>query len=334
MVDRRLELVEAAYDLATPQPAWLSSLSGSMRESIDCAASCFAFEVRRHGEHFTVGELGAEDPRVAEQIRRSFAELPPAVTQLFFSEPLRAMPSREVLAEHGVNLDDTPLASAYAEVGFADVFSMAACDPRGAGVVIGVGLREREYPPQPDRLLWSQVAAHIAAGVRLRRRLEGQPAVDRAAAVLRTDGKLEHVDTGVDPGLGELLREAVRRVELARSRKRDTHEALALWQALIAGEWSLADHFEGSGRRYYVAVRNAPEVARSKALTRREAEVVSYLACGTETTATAYALGLDVVTVRGYLRTAMAKLGVRSRAQLISLRAMLVAQGRLEPGDP
>src|SRR5690606_28416367 len=273
----------------------------------------------------------AEHPEVIAQLRRSFAEVPRSVLDVFFAGPLQAKSSALLLAEFGIDIDSTVLPDAYAKAGFKDVFSMSAFDPLAGGVILGVGLRERVSPPAAQRVMWTHVAAHVAAGLRLRRRLGKQPAIEQATAILRTDGKLEHAEPEVDANLREFLREAVHRVELARTRGRATQEALELWQALIAGSWSLVDHFEGSGRRCYVAVRNAPEVAQSKALSRREAEVVSYIACGTGTRATAYALGLDLTTVRGYLRTAMLKLGFRSRAQLITLRATLLANAQIEP---
>jgi DNA-binding CsgD family transcriptional regulator len=330
IVDRRIELVETAYDLEIPQTEWLAELGQPMRESLD-GLSAFVFEISRRDGKLVLGDHQTEDPRVAAQMRHTFAALPQPILELFFGTPLRATCSRDVLAEGGIEFDSTLLPDTYAEIGFKDVFALTAFDPLGGGVGLGVGLREHVMPTKEQQVLWTQVAAHLAAGFRLRQRLSGRKAIDDASAVLRTDGKLDHAESGIDAEQRELLRQAVDRVERARVRGRATEEALELWQSLIAGQWSLADHFEGNGRRFYVAVRNAPEVAESKALTRREAEVISYLACGTKTQMAAYALGLDEVTVRGYLRTAMAKLGLRSRAELIALRSMLLARRRLEP---
>ena len=330
MTDRRIALVEAAYDLEIPQSEWLTELGQPMRESLD-GVSAYVFEINQRDGEFMLGDHQSEDPRVAEHLQRTVSGMPKQLLQLFFGTPLLATSSSDVLAAAGVQLDNTLLATLYAEVGFKDTFAMTAFDPLGDGVGLGVGLRDRIDPPKGQRVLWTQVAAHVAAAFRLRRRLNGRNPVDQASAVLRTDGKVDHLEPGVDADQRELLRQAVDRVERARARGRATDEALELWQSLIAGEWSLADQFEGSGRRFYVAVRNPPEIADSKALTRREAEVVSYLACGTKTQAAAYALGLDEVTIRGYLRTALAKLNMRSRAELIALRSMLMARRRIEP---
>jgi len=323
MVDRHLQLVERAYDLEIAKPEWLAEVGRPLRESLAGAASCFAFEVDRRDGTSVLGRHDAEDPEVITQLRRSFAEVPPPILRAFFAAPLEAKSSADLLAEAGFDIDATVLPDAYARVGFKDVFSISAFDPLGGGVIFGIGLRERVSPSPEQRVMWMQVAAHVAAGFRLRRQLEGRAAIDQATAVLRPDGTLDHADSDLTPDLRGLLSEAVRRVEQARTRGRPTQEALELWQALIAGSCSLVDHFIGGGRRCYVAVRNAPKIARSKALSRREAEVITYIASGTGTRAVAYALGVDLATVRGYLRTAMAKLGIRSRAELISLHAML-----------
>jgi DNA-binding CsgD family transcriptional regulator len=330
MVDRRIALVEAAYDLEIPQTEWLTELGQPMRESLD-GVSAYVFEINQRDGKFVLGEHESEDPRVAEQLQRTIATLPQPMLSLFFGTPLLATSSSDVLAGGGIEIESTLLPALYAEVGFKDVFAMSAFDPLGDGVGLGVGLRERMNPPKDQRVLWTQVAAHVAAAFRLRRRLGGRKAVEQASAVLQPNGKLDHAEAELDTEQRELLRQAVDRVERARARGRATQEALELWQSLIAGQWSLTDHFEGNGRRFYVAVRNPPEIAESKALTRREAEVVSYLACGTKTQTAAYALGLDEVTVRGYLRTALAKLNMHSRAELITLRSMLMERRHIEP---
>jgi DNA-binding CsgD family transcriptional regulator len=330
--DRRLELVEHAYDLDRSGSEWLAEISGPMRCVHASAATAWLFEIDRHTGQLALGSHHCEDPQVAEQIRQTFSEVPLELLELFFAGPLLASTASAVLANHGIVLDKTPLQAKFLNCGFTDIFALQAFDPLGAGVSVGVGLTERIELNSAERRSWSQVAAHLAAGYRLRRRLGTHEPSSQAAAVMTPNGKAEHLDSSVDGELRILLEQAVKRVERARTHDRDAHEALELWQSLIAGQWSLADYYESSGRRYYVAIRNPPAVADNKALTRREAEVVTYVASGTKTQAAAYALGVDEVTVRGYLRTAMAKLGIATRAELISVRAMLLSRARLDPG--
>ncbi|PRQ05905.1 Bacterial regulatory protein, luxR family [Enhygromyxa salina] len=318
----KVDLVELAYALDRQPQQWLHDLGATLRGTIPGIVNCYAFEVSRVAGRVTLGEHWVEEPLVGEQLRKTFAEASDELLDLFNGAPLLAKMTSAVLAEAGISISTTPLPAAYAAMGVVDQFAVSATDPSGRGAVLGMSLDNHDGPSPEDRVMLAQIGAHVAAGARLRRRLGGRPAIDEADAVLRPSGELEHLDDATAPS--ELLREAVARVERARSRRADEREALELWQGLVAGQWSLVDHFEGSGRRYYVAVCNSTQAAASRALTRREAEVVAYLASGTSTKATAYALGLDMVTVRGYLRSAMAKLGVRTRAELIGLRAMLL----------
>ena len=90
-----------------------------------------------------------------------------------------------------------------------------------------------------------------------------------------------------------------------------------MWHALVNGRWTLVDHVDRDGRRYFVARKNDPEVARHHALTRRERQVIGFAAFGHSNKLIAYELGLSVSSVAAYLEIAMEKLGVATRAELI-----------------
>jgi DNA-binding NarL/FixJ family response regulator len=320
----KIGIVERAYALGQSHSQWLDDISDTLRANLDSIVSAFAFEVCRVEGQTRLGEHWVEDPEVAEYLQRTFLELPQPMLELLFSEPLIAATCREFLTRAGTPFPEKVLGEMFAELGAADVFSLGGYDPMGNGVCLGMLIESPAGPPLPERAAWSQVAAHVAAGFRLRARLGDTAAIDEADAVMRTDGKLEHLVNEAEFDRRELLGEAVRRIERARLRGCDEDEALTLWQGLVAGEWSLVDHFEGAARRYYVAVRNPPGRARTQALTPREAEVVAYVACGTGTKAIAYALGIDGATVRRYLHNAMTKLGLSTRTELIMLRSTLL----------
>jgi DNA-binding NarL/FixJ family response regulator len=123
------------------------------------------------------------------------------------------------------------------------------------------------------------------------------------------------------------LREHAVAVDRARGRLRrtDVDEALGLWRGLAAGRWSLVEHFESDGRRYYLARENPPAVAGVLALTQRERCVAALAACGHSNKLIAYELGLSVGTVSTHLKAAMKKLGLARRANLVRLGATLGA---------
>jgi DNA-binding CsgD family transcriptional regulator len=326
-VDAKLEILEAAYGHGRRQTDWLREIGETLRRSVPDAVSCFCFEVYRADGRLQINRPWTEDPRVAAQLQQTFAQAPPALLDLFFAAPLQACTSRDILADAGVAFESTMFGEVYRGIGFADVFAVTAVGPAGRGVVLGVGLAQPGGPEPRERVDWIHVAAHVAAAQRLRVLLAGAPASERASAVLSPDGRVEHLADSEDrDGIAAILHQAVKQVEHARKHARSDAEALQLWQGLVDGRWSLVEQFESDGRRFYAAIRNPPDAVKLRALTRREAEVAAYVASGTTTKITAYALGLDEVTVRGYLRAAMAKLGMRSRTELVALRAVL------EPG--
>lgn len=319
----KLRIVEHAYADIGDSSTWLAELGTSIRQIVPSLVTCFAFEIARIDGRMCLGRTWTEDPVIERQLQLTFAEAPSELLDLFYGAPLVAKMSREVLEHAGVAFESTVLAETYGASGFVDAFGVSAIGPSGRGAVLGMGLADPAGPAAEERIDWVHIAAHIAAASRLRDRLAGGDVLEHADAILRPDGIVEHTTV---PDIVELLSSAVGRIEQARSGRSSSREALELWRGLVAGEWSLVEHFEDDGRRYYVAVRNPPDAVRSRALTRREAEVAAYIATGATTPATAYALGVEPVTVRSYLGTAMQKLGVRSRAELISLRSMLLDQ--------
>jgi DNA-binding CsgD family transcriptional regulator len=324
----KLEILEAAYGHGSDQSDWLPEIGETLRRSVPDAVSCYCFEVYRADNRVQISRPWTEDPQVAAQLQETFALAPAPLLDLFFARPLQACTSRDVLQAAGVAFESTPFGDVYRGLGFADVFAVTAVGPAGRGVVLGIGLSRPGGPEPHERVEWVHVAAHVAAARRLQVLLAGDSAIERASAVLSPEGRVEHLataDADAD-GIAAILREAVKQVEHARKHARSDAEALSLWKGLVDGRWSLVEQFESDGRRFYAAIRNPVDAVKLRALTRREAEVTAYVATGTTTKSTAYALGLDEVTVRGYLRAAMMKLGMRSRTELIALRAAL------EPG--
>jgi len=112
-------------------------------------------------------------------------------------------------------------------------------------------------------------------------------------------------------------RTALRRAAVAFDRARgrlwreDQDEALAIWQALIEGRWSLLDHFDSDGRRFIVAHRNDPNLPDVRGLTKRECQVLAYAMLGRSNKDIAYELGVATATVGVLLARARGKLGDR-----------------------
>jgi DNA-binding NarL/FixJ family response regulator len=110
---------------------------------------------------------------------------------------------------------------------------------------------------------------------------------------------------------------AVLRSERARLRRVDDVEATRLWEALVQGRFSIVEATERDGRRFLLARRNtlgSPDVV---ALEREESDVVWLAARGHSHKYIAYELGVSVATVARRLKSALGKLRIRSRRDLL-----------------
>jgi DNA-binding CsgD family transcriptional regulator len=320
--DPKLALVEAAYGLQHEPEQWLSELGATIRSVLPRSVSSFIHEVVKVEDRWTIGRCWTDDAGLEGVIRGYFEHAPAPLLELFYGVPLSAGIASEQLRGTQLDFGNTILPETFSDAGAVDTFGMSATDPGNRGVALGVCIDGNWRPDAAELTGLVHVATHVAAGIRLRERVVGHGNVlDRADAILDPSGKLEHRAEAIDT---QQLGEAVKRIEHARVHGRTADEVLNLWQGLVDGEWSLVDHFDTDGRRYYVAVANPPAAAKSKALSRREREIVGYIASGTSSDATAYALGLNSGTVRAHLHNAMVKLGVRSRVELIGLRATLL----------
>jgi len=207
--------------------------------------------------------------------------------------------------------------------GFRDALTLNATDPTGSGCLIFVPLPEVGKLPPSVVSQWNRVAAHVAAGFRLHRKIAAlsasTPAYE-ADAVLSPSGSVAHATgAAATPKAREILRNAVRAVDRARGplRARCPEEAVEVWRGLVSGRWSLVDRFESDGRRYVLAYRNDPAAPDPRGLTPRERQVAGYAALGQSNKLIAYELGISAATVGVLIGRATAKLGFKSRAEFV-----------------
>lgn len=195
-------------------------------------------------------------------------------------------------------------------------FGVNGLDSSRVGCVL---VSPRRSPPsseeaERERSLWSLLGGHLASGARLVRRLSGSP-VASAEAVLSPDGRTLHAaGPAREPIARAALREAALRADrlrTSRSRQRQ-RVALARMPALVDERWSVLDHFDHDGRRYVIAIPNAP-------LADGDERVASLLTLGHSTKLIAYELGVSISTVSRRVRRLARALGARSRPELIRL---------------
>jgi DNA-binding CsgD family transcriptional regulator len=215
-------------------------------------------------------------------------------------------------------------------LGCDDMLAVQAHDPDGHGPVFYAPSANPVSITPRVRKSWERVAAHMAAAHRLRRNilefeltgtaLDGVPL--RAEALL--DPRRFKVAHAVGKARGSevtaTLREAALRVDRARGklRREDPEAALAIWRATVDGRWTLLDWFDTDGRRYILAKANPLSVTDPRGLTEKEQQVVAHACSGESNKLIAYCMGLTVQRVSQLTRSAMRKLRVRTKAELIA----------------
>jgi DNA-binding CsgD family transcriptional regulator len=216
-------------------------------------------------------------------------------------------------------------------LGVHDYIRVVCSDATQRGCVLMSSLASVTAVPRRKTIQLRRLSVHVAAGLRLRRQLDGRPGLESAEAILEPDGRLAHAESAAaKPAAARAaLRDHAAAIDRARGqlRRADPDAALELWEGLAAGRWSLVDQFDSDGRRYLVAHRNDPAVASPSRLAPRERQVARYLAMGCSNKHIAYELGLSESTVATHLDAAMTKMGVRSRAALARLLSVLLARG-------
>lgn len=232
---------------------------------------------------------------------------------------------RTYLSSHGLqtalatldatNADAAAMARAvYPQFGFRDMAALNVTDPSGKGCIVTWALPEEGRPvPRNAAILWGRVAAHVAAGMRLRR--SGETEIE---AILGESGRIVHAEGAASHGSAlDALRHAVTVRERASSAPAEG--IVEAWRGLVSGRWSLVDRFDADGRRVFLARRNDPREARHTALTQLEINVARLAAVGHSNKLLAYELGVTESTISTALSRAVTKLGVGSRAELVDL---------------
>jgi len=113
------------------------------------------------------------------------------------------------------------------------------------------------------------------------------------------------------------LRQSAVRIDRAADARDHSRRASEAWLAIRQGDCFIVDRFERESRAYFLLVLCASGVGDPRALTKREADVVSHAIRGENHKLIAYRLGLSRSWVTKLLGSALRKLGLRSQAQLV-----------------
>ncbi|UQA62030.1 helix-turn-helix transcriptional regulator [Polyangium aurulentum] len=315
-------VVEAAYRLDLDDRGWLSGLASSAQPLLDRGFGVIGYDYDFGQEPERIGPVakaGLTEGAMEAGFRYHLAR--PKEQRLLFYRSGPCITVHEVYAYEAP--PDPTAAEDLARLRLKDSLAVVANDPGDVGTILIAPDVEIVHIDPRSRDLWSYVAAHIAAGRRLRRRLPDGPGIsfEHADAILDARGQVVHaVDSAKDKLQRDALREAAVAIDAARGalRRDEPEAALSLWRALVRGTWTLVDQFDQDGRRFVIAVRNAPSAARARAaLTPLERSIVGLLSSGHSNKIVAYELGISPSTVTRVTQSACRKLGLRSRLDLV-----------------
>jgi len=205
-----------------------------------------------------------------------------------------------------------------------EVIGLVGRPEPGTIAVLAASVDRKTILSRHERRLLTELTLHLESAVRLRSRPRD------IRAILTPDGAVVHRESGP---ASTALAARTREIEASRTRRRRRDpDAIALWNALVAGEVSVVEQYDGP-RRQYAVLENAPSRRSNRSLTQREIETVRMASRGLPQKLIAYGLGLSPGAVSNALGQAAAKLGLRSRLELLNLASLLTDTARA-PVDP
>ncbi len=209
--------------------------------------------------------------------------------------------------------------------GAEDITFMCASD--GAqGVCIHVPTAAGVLPAR-QRSLLEGTAAQLDAGLRVRGAMDRagpEAVVSEDAALLSPEGRV----LGVGERLAKhtplaRLREILEaRERVKRAGRAGDLEAQVGWVGVVNGEWSFVDIEDRAGRRSVVVARTPAAFRAERRLSQRERQVVEHVARGGSSKEIGLTIGMSEANVAKILARALAKLGLRSRAELVRARGL------------
>jgi DNA-binding CsgD family transcriptional regulator len=311
-----IDVIEAAYRTEGTSADWLRGIAQALPvHAKSLGFALYTYRIKNDGHLAVQDFVGVGTPIDMEPMTRAaMAAMPPA----YVRETWATVPCATAISTGSPETREqtrSSMSHLFGHIGVRDIMVINGIDPTGEGVYAGNLVGEEATMSRRERATWSRVAAHLSACYRLRRLPGIEP-----DAVITPQGRIDDaIDDARTRSAQDSLRTAALAIERARSKRRRTNdrEAVELWHALVAGRWTLIEQVDRDGRRFFVARKNDPAVARHHALTRRERQVVGYAALGHSNKLIAYEMGLSVSAVAVYLDVAMEKLGLPSRAALI-----------------
>lgn len=314
------DIVEVAYDFRLGGDDWLQGLAARAAETCrGNGASVYTFDASLTGKVDIGAHVGAEIDADFVQSTRALQDVSnDEEIDIFYRRGILTGTVSEQLSMEGSSLEENEAyQQTIAALGYPDTWGLTASAPDHRGLVINSPLASPTILTAHERRRWMLIGAHLQTAWRIRRTVDD--IWSQSSAVLRPDGSVESTDAEghVEP-FHSRLTAAVQALEHERGRG-GVEERLQVWTTLVEGKWSLVHAIDTDGRRFYLAIPNTFEVREIAALSMRERQVAAHVAQGDSNKWTAYQLGITTGTVSNLLRSALEKLQLSGRPELIWL---------------
>lgn len=305
-VTRWMDLLDAIYDLESAEESWLGRVADAAQRVFPSAQGVAAYTFSFQGTPgigpvtglapIAALPLMVHDEMPAEAVRAAYCDFGPRALPVSWAWATPQGP--QLPPRYGRAIADLDLTDGYAV--------LAPVGPRGVAIGLGmprVRARQGSLSLAALNVRWSAIARHTSTALRLRAALVEDTLLDlgrRRGGALGT--RVASAREDVSPELG----------------------GLESWAGLLAGRWSIVRAQHGGGRQRWLAVEN-PAGDPLRGLTPAERELVERARTGDALKAIAIDLCLDEATVATTLARGLRKLGLASRAELITVSAGLRA---------
>lgn len=318
-----LAVAEVAYDLESDPAPWMQGILTSIEPLLQHGHGVFGFgyQLSQDGTHLSVTNPVFRNcsPELYEALNEATGQATPQELLSFYTErPCQTI--TQVVRR--LNVPSPGLAVLTRRLGIRDQLMVIAGEADGSGHgFIAPSSRVERFPSRTSGA-FARVARHIAAAHRLRRALQrvDNRLLVNAEAILDPGGKLLHAEGDARANQQRAALSAAARFrsgEAAHLRRSNPEQALATWNALIEGRWSLVATTDRDGRRFLVARRNQPELQDPAALSPEERHALALIARGHSAKLVAYELGIAPSVLSARVKLALSKLGLRNRSELL-----------------
>lgn len=326
-----VDVLEAAYFAETDERRWAEQLTASVKK-LFTASPEFALMLASHADDYanaSVTLIGESSDFVAKVL----PEIPPQYfreTELFRDAWYPGRPAithselqARLLPQHGAQF------KTYRSMMSApDILGLFAYPAPGLVLLLCGTLDEVSSLSPAEQAQFEKISAHLDSAWRLRHQPAG--AID---AVLSPEGELLDLAPSLEGEDATELASQIRAIEHSRLRaERCEPDAIERWQALIGGRYTVVPREDTDGKRFYFLVLNSPPAQTHACFSQGESDVVRLAARGLTSKGIAYGLGISQSSVSERLASAAAKIGLRSRAELVHIAASMFGK-RVEPSE-